>query len=80
VIEDHNAARWLEVRYLRTKWVPLGAWYVVRTCECHYGESVTLPLDTQEQAERALVVMVANSLDQTKSAALTAEAIERGAQ
>jgi len=74
VIEDHNAARWLEARFI---WP---AWYVVRICKCHYGECVTYPLDSQEQAERVLAVMVENSFDQIKSAALIAEAIERGAQ
>jgi len=52
VIEDHNAARWLEVRYLPTS---MGAaWFVVRTCACHFGERVTHPLDTEEQAKRVL--------------------------
>jgi hypothetical protein len=58
VIEDHNAARWLEVRYLPTKLLTGAAWYVVRTCPCHKDERVTYPLDTEEQAQRALSAML----------------------
>ena len=57
VIEDHNAAHWLEVRYLPE----LNAWFVVRTCDCHKNERVTHPLETKEQAERARYSMLETS-------------------
>ena len=68
---DHNAARWLEVRWLpitagrarggRYHPVRPAGWYVVRTCECHSGLLVTLPLPSEWRAERARRAMLAAS-------------------
>ena len=68
---DHNAARWLEVRWLPQaggrqpsgcciRFRPAG-WYVVRTCKCHTGVPVTVPLPSEWRAERAKRAMLAAS-------------------
>jgi hypothetical protein len=70
--DDHNAARYLDVRLVSVERGYHGqfagqfahataAWYVVRTCPCHDGELVTIPLRTREQAERARDLMLAVS-------------------
>ena len=64
---DHNAARWLVVRWLpqqggRGCCPPIVAgWYVVRTCKCHSGQPVTVPLPSEWRAERARRAMLAAS-------------------
>ena len=65
---SHNAARWLEVRWLPKtagrapggRYVPFrpAGWYVVRTCKCHSGQPVTLPLPSEWRAERARRAML----------------------
>jgi len=69
-VTDHNAARWLEVRYLTEparpghiaglNWRGPG-WYVLRTCPCHLELAVTVPLKTERQAESAKAAMLAVS-------------------
>lgn len=61
---DHNAARWLVVRYLEAGRIarfgefPAG-WYVLRTCPCHFGHRVVrYPHDSAENARHAVAVMV----------------------
>ena len=56
-VEDHNAPRWLAVRYSTL----VRAWFVVRTCPCHRGMHVSLPFDSGERAERARSTMLAVS-------------------
>src|SRR4029077_9772417 len=53
-VDDHNAARWLVVRYLDGfpgRYHHAG-WYVVRCCPCHSGCAVTFPYETEARAER----------------------------
>jgi hypothetical protein len=59
-IADHNAERWLEVRFLLSRpmlmpgdgWVGPG-WYVLRVCPCHLHHSVTRqPQSNQGEALR----------------------------
>jgi hypothetical protein len=70
VSPDHNAARWLTVKYLddgegrsrcRGRHKLATGWYVVRTCPCHFGENVTLPLPSQQWAEDVRDVMLSVS-------------------
>jgi hypothetical protein len=56
-VEDHNAPRWLALRYNTL----VGAWFVVRTCPCHRGQSVSLPFSSVKRAERARARMLAVS-------------------
>jgi hypothetical protein len=53
-VPDHNAARWLVVRWLEGHQGRFGhaGWYVVRICPCHWAEPVTLPLPTEPWAQR----------------------------
>ena len=55
---DHNGPQWLEVRYADVPRMGSG-WFVVRTCQCHRNVPVTLPLESQEQAERAMAALLA---------------------
>ena len=68
--DDHNGAQWLDIQFLvrpfsgrvrrgkpETEPIP-PAWYVVRTCPCHAGERVTIPLPTRQHAERVLELLV----------------------
>lgn len=65
---NHNAARWLEVRWLPKtagrapggRYVPFrrAGWYVVRTCKCHSGLPVTIPLASEERAHSAMRAML----------------------
>jgi hypothetical protein len=67
-MSNHNAARWLEVRWLPKMggrlpggrhWRPTEAgWYVVRTCPCHRDEPVTIPLPSETRAKRARAAML----------------------
>lgn len=59
-IADHNAERWLEVRFLLShpmlmppgEWAGPG-WYVLRVCPCHLHHSVTRqPRSSQGEALR----------------------------
>ncbi len=47
----HDSAAFLEVVELRENW------YVRMICGCHFGRLVTIPLDTREEAERAIQAM-----------------------
>ena len=65
-MNNHNAARWLVVRWLPQaggpRIVPRRAgWYVVRTCRCHWGHPVTVPLASEAHAERARQAMLVAS-------------------
>jgi len=65
-VHDHNNARWLDIRFLpaiRRGCVGMqyAGWFVVRTCKCHPGLPVTLPLATKEHAEHARRAMLATS-------------------
>jgi len=57
-VDDHNGSQWLVVRYGAMGRMGTG-WFVVRTCPCHRNVAVTLPLDSQERAERARAAMLA---------------------
>lgn len=67
-LASHNSARWLDVRWLPKtagrapggRYVPFrpAGWYVVRTCKCHSGLLVTLPLDSEERARSAMRAML----------------------
>jgi hypothetical protein len=63
-VEDHNAARWLEIAWLDHKPRPYDrqlfspGWYVVRRCPCHHGEPVTLSLPSETAAWRAMRMML----------------------
>lgn len=52
---DHNAARWLEVRFVDKRW------WVIRTCPCHPGEPVAEPYATQAEALRCVHKLVSVS-------------------
>jgi len=59
---NHNAAEWLDVRYLPT-FDQFGrrtgyAWFVVRCCPCHWNIRVTLPRATEDAAHRAMAAML----------------------
>lgn len=63
---NHNSRRWLVVRWLPKaggpRQVPRRAgWYVVRTCKCHMGVPVTVPLPSEWRAERAMRAMLVAS-------------------
>jgi hypothetical protein len=68
---NHNSRRWLVVRWLPRmggrlpggRYVPFrsAGWYVVRTCKCHMGVPVTVPLPSEWRAERARRAMLAAS-------------------
>ena len=64
---NHNSRRWLAVRWLpsrggRAACPPIIAgWYVVRTCKCHAGVPVTMPLPSEWRAERARQAMLTAS-------------------
>jgi hypothetical protein len=64
-VEDHNAARWLVVKYLSGMRgggeERRDGWHVVRVCPCHWGESVTLALPSKEWAEDVRAVMLSVS-------------------
>jgi len=59
---DHNGSQWLDVRWLTTRqrgWRQFArGWYVVRTCPCHDGIPVTLPLVSEAEAERVRQVIL----------------------
>ena len=67
-MSGHNSARWLDVRWLPKmggrlpggrSWRPTEAgWYVVRTCRCHKGQPVTMPLASEERARSAMRAML----------------------
>jgi len=67
MVAHHNAARWLAVRYLHQRGgrgcCPpiIAGWYVVRTCKCHNGTPVTVPLPSSQRAERARAAMLVAS-------------------
>ena len=52
---DHNAARWLAVRFIDRRW------WVLRTCQCHPGEPVAAPYATEAEAVRCLHKLVSVS-------------------
>ena len=63
-VTDHNAGRWLVVRWLDAQKRP-GApcypagWYVMRVCPCCWGERVLrYPLDSETEARQAMAAMV----------------------
>jgi hypothetical protein len=70
---DHNAARWLTVKYLdgvahprrrrdgEAKEQFAEGWHVVRTCPCHFGESVSVALPSEERAEQTREAMLSVS-------------------
>ena len=63
-MSGHNSARWLEVRWLPSRggrgYCPpiIAGWYVVRTCRCHSGLPVTIPLASEERAHSAMRAML----------------------
>lgn len=63
-LASHNSARWLEVRWLDTRGGSddcppiIAGWYVVRTCKCHSGLPVTIPLASEERAHSAMRAML----------------------
>lgn len=68
LVPDHNAARWLAVRWREAQHAgfceisePAGWYVVVRTCPCHWNHPVTLPLETETAARRAMAAMLSVS-------------------
>ena len=63
-MSGHNSARWLAVRWLPSRGgrgcCPpiIEGWYVVRTCKCHPGLPVTLPLPSEARATSARNAML----------------------
>jgi len=57
-VDDHNGPQWLRVEYGDMPRMGRG-WFVVRTCPCHRNVAVTMPLASQERAERARAAMLA---------------------
>jgi hypothetical protein len=57
---EHNAAKWLTVRWEENSRGQgfLAGWYVVRVCPCHWGERVTLPMESEEEAQRLRRVLL----------------------
>lgn len=55
---EHDGATSLSVRFLSGL---MGArpdgWFVVRTCPCHSGQTITAAFENREAAERALRVL-----------------------
>jgi hypothetical protein len=60
---DHNAARWLAVKWKdRARGLEEfgSGWFVVRICPCHFDEAVTLPCADREEAERVRGVILSS--------------------
>lgn len=62
-MSEHNLGEHIEVKYLWNKlgtgickWPP--GWYVVRTCHCHHGLPVTVPLASRVRAEHVREVLL----------------------
>ena len=53
---EHDSAKSMEVQRRRRRYGRL-CWRVVRTCECHFNEAVSIAFDTRDEAERCLRVL-----------------------
>ena len=57
---EHNDAKWLDVTYEENGRGQgfLAGWYVIRTCPCHWRERVTLPQESEAEAQRVRRVIL----------------------